>query len=359
MKKYYGLDLIRELSEAFGPSGCEDGLRSFIRVQVEDTCDGIQEDRAGNLIVRIKGRGVGYNAASPERLMLCAHMDEVGFMVREITEEGYLKFSVIGDIDPRVLCGRHLRVGNETHTVKGVIATKAIHMQSADERKHVTPANKLYIDIGAKNAEEAAKLTGIGDYATFDSGFLTFGKDGRYMKGKALDGRCGVAALIEVLRDLHGAGTALPFDVYVAFTTCGEIGIRGAAVAAYTVRPTMCIVVEGQDANDLPDTAPAAVTARLGEGGVLSLADRQTLYDMNMVRATVSVAGLAGIRTQIKHGTTGANDAGAIQRSLAGVRVMALSMPARYTHSASVVALYEDYEAVRELLKVMLRDWTL
>ena len=114
MRMYSGQELVRELSQAFGPSGCEDGVRAFIRTQIGASCDGMTEDRAGNLIVRIAGRGMDYDPAQERRLMVSAHMDEVGFMVREITDEGYLKFSLIGQIDPRVLCGRHVVVGRRT-----------------------------------------------------------------------------------------------------------------------------------------------------------------------------------------------------------------------------------------------------
>ncbi len=280
-------------------------------------------------------------------------------MIKEITPEGYLKFSVVGQIDPRVLCGRHLRIGDETHAVKGVIATKAIHLQTAEERTHATPAGKMYVDIGAKNADEASKLVSVGDYAVFDSDFVTFGKDDRFMKGKALNSRAAAAALIEVIRDLHGAATALPFDVYFAFTTCGEIGIKGAAVAANTVKPSLCITVEGTEANDLPDVGASSVVCRLGDGVVLPLADQGTLFDVCMIRATVSAAELAGAKTQIRRGISGWGEAAAVQQSMAGVRTMELALPGRYARTASVVALREDYVTLRELLKNLLRDWKL
>ena len=157
--KYEGLDLIRELSLAFGPSGCEDAVRDLIIEQIKGDCDSYTVDKAGNLIAVIHGRGLDYNAAAPRRLMLSAHMDEVGFMITEITKEGYLKFGTVGGLDPRVLCGRHVLVGEGKRRLHGVIASKAIHLQSAEERTKATPVSKMYIDVGAKDADEAKSMS--------------------------------------------------------------------------------------------------------------------------------------------------------------------------------------------------------
>ena len=210
--KYTGIDLIRELSLAFGPSGCEDAVSALIESQIKGDCDSYTVDTVGNIIAVIHGRGIYYDKKNPRRILLSAHMDEVGFMITAITEEGYLKFSTVGGIDPRVLCGRHVLVGDR-HKLHGVIASKAIHLQTPEERTKATPLSKMYIDIGAKDAEDAKKYVSVGDYATFDSDFVTFGKDNTRMKGKALDDRAGCAMLIEIMRNLHDNPCDLPFDV--------------------------------------------------------------------------------------------------------------------------------------------------
>ncbi len=359
MKKYEGIELIRQLSEAFGPSGCEDGVRALIKEQIGHDCHEMAEDKAGNLHVRIKGRGMDYDVASPARLMICAHMDEVGLMVREITEEGYAKFSAIGQIDPRVLCGRHVLLGDETHTVKGVIASKAIHMQTPEERKRATPISKMYIDVGARDAEEGAGLTQIGDFGTFDSEFVTFGKDKRFMKGKALDDRLGCAAMIETARWLFRGEFDLPCDVYFSFTCNQEVGISGASAAAFAVDPTIALILEAVAVNDLPDAAPASRVAEVGGGCVLALADRNALYDAGLTRFAMTAADENSIKYQIKQGAADTTDGGAVQRSMAGVKCASLSVPVRYAHSASNVALYDDYQALCDLLQAMLKDWRL
>ncbi|MBR5124600.1 MAG: M20/M25/M40 family metallo-hydrolase [Clostridia bacterium] len=355
--KYAGINLIRELSLAFGPSGCEDAVRALIQEQIKGDCDSYTQDKAGNLIAVIRGRGGDYNAKNPRRIMLSAHMDEVGFMIREVTEEGYLKFGVVGGMDPRVLCGRHVLVGDQ-RKLHGVIASKAIHLQSPEERKKATPVKNMYIDIGAKDGDEAKKYVSAGDYAVFDSEFVTFGKDGGKIKGKALDDRAGCAMLIEIMRDLYRTPANMPFDVYFAFTTCEEVGISGANVAAFGIKPDTAIILEATAVNDLPGAGRNFVSKQ-GEGGTLTLADRATIYDMGFINFARQTAEQKGLKCQVKQSVTGGTDAGHIQRSLTGVRVLSLSLPTRYIHSASNVAAYSDYEQTRDLVIAMLRDWKL
>ena len=355
--KFAGLNLIRELSVAFGPSGCEDAVRDAIIEQIKGDCDAYTVDKAGNLIAVIRGRGLDYNRENPRRIMLSAHMDEVGFMIREITEEGYLKFGTVGGMDPRVLCGRHVIVGDK-RKLHGVIASKAIHLQTAEERAKATPVRSMYIDIGAKDREDAKKYVSVGDYAVFDSDFETFGKDGSMMKGKALDDRAGCAMLIETMRNLHREPCNLPFDVCFAFTCCEEVGISGANVAAFGIKPDTAIILEATAVNDLPGAGRNAVSKQ-GEGGTLTLCDRGTIYDMGFIDFARRTAERKGLKCQLKQMATGGTDAAHIQRALTGVRVLGLSLPTRYIHSASNVARFEDYEQTRDLVIAMLREWKL
>jgi endoglucanase len=356
--KYTGINLIRELSLAFGPSGCEDAVRTLITEQIKGECDRFTVDNAGNLLAVIRGRGHDYNPENPRRLMLSAHMDEVGFMITAITEEGYLKFGTVGGIDPRVMCGRHVLVGDDKRQIHGVIASKAIHLQTPEERAKTTPVKNMYIDIGARDAEDAKKYVSVGDYAVFDSDFVTFGKDNTRMKGKALDDRAGCAMLIEIMRDLHARPCDLPFDVCFAFTTCEEVGISGANVAAYEIKPDTAIILEATAVNDLPGAGRNFVSKQ-GEGGTLSLCDRGTVYDMGFIDYARQTAEENGLKCQLKQAFTGGTDAAHIQRSLSGVRVLGLSLPTRYIHSASNVALCEDFEQTWKLVVAMIRNWKL
>ena len=356
--KYTGINLLRELSMTFGPSGCEDAVRARITEQIQGDCDSMTVDKVGNLIAVVRGRGNDYDKKNPRRVMLSAHMDEVGFMITAITEEGYLKFSTVGGIDPRVLCGRHVLVGDDTRRCHGVIASKAIHLQSREERGKTMPVDKLYIDIGARDADEAKKYVSVGDFAVFDSDFVVYGKDGTRIKGKALDDRAGCAVLIEVMRDLYRNPCDMPFDVYFAFTTCEEVGVTGAGVAAFGIQPDTAIILEATGVNDLPGVGRFSVSKQ-GDGGTITMVDLTSIYDMGFVNYAMQTAEEKGLKCQIKRTITGSTDAGPIQRSLTGVRVMGLSIPTRYIHSASCVALYSDYEETRDLVSAMLRDWKL
>ena len=354
--KHNGLELLKQLTALFGPSGCEEAVREFIAQEIEGSYDECRVDRTGNLIAKICGRGMDYNAENPRRLMLSAHMDEVGFMITEITEDGYLRFGTVGGIDARVLSGRHVKICDRA-PVHGVIASKAIHLQSWEERSKVIAIPQLYIDIGAKDKADAETMVSLGDWGVFDSDFVSFGKDGRQMKAKALDDRVGCALLIELMRELKTYPRDLPFDVYFAFTCREEPGGSGAAVAAFNVAPDLAIVLESTAIHDLSNVPERSRVGKVGNGGALSLADGGTLYDRAFVDYALRTAEQSGVKVQIKQAVTGGNDAASIQRSLAGVRVMALSLPTRYIHSASNVAAYSDYEAMRDLLFAMFREW--
>ncbi len=354
MKKYEGIELLRELCLAFGPSGCEDNVAELIKEELGGAYDECSTDRMGNLIAVLRGKGAGYNSENPLRIMLAAHMDEVGFMVNEITEEGYIKFSCLGGIDPRVLSGRGVVFGDEKKRTHGIIASKAIHLQSPEDRKIATTADKMYIDIGAEDREEALKYLAPGDCGVFDSDFVLFGEDERFMKGKAIDDRAGCALMISLARRIAEERKNLPFDLYLCFTVREEIGYSGAGTAANTICPDISLVLESTAVADLFGVPASAQAAQLGEGGAISLADRATIYDRGLVDLALEIAGERGIAAQIKKYVSGGNDAGVIHRSGKGVRTLAISLPTRYLHSASCVGAVSDYFAVGELIYALL-----
>ncbi len=346
-----GVNLIERLSLAFGPSGCEGEVEAIIREELADLPVALQRDRMGNLTAHLEGE-----AGSP-RVLLSAHMDEVGFMITEIEKKGFLRFQTLGGIDPAVLVGRAVTVGDERRRVAGVISCKGIHFQTAEERKKLPELKDMYIDIGALSREEAEKLVSLGDFGTFDTPFLPFGKDLAFLSGKALDDRVGCAVLIEVLRavwDKH-----LPLDLWFAFTVREELGISGAAVTANRIRPDIGIVLEATAMADLPDVAAARRVADMGSGGVLSLLDRSTIYDRALIEHSLAVGKECGIPVQVKRFVSGGNDAGVIQRSGVGVRCLAISAPTRYLHAPVSVTKYSDVTAIIALLTALLRKETL
>lgn len=338
------LRLLRELCLEFGPSGCEDRVRAMIEKKLGEI--EYKTDRLGNIIVRIPNEGA-------PKLMISAHMDEVGFIINEITDDGYLKFTNIGGIDPRVLCGKHVTVEGRDGLIPGVIASKAIHHQSREDEKKLTPIKNMYIDIGANDKSDAKKMTDLGYCATFDSEFVIFGENGEFIKSKALDDRMGCAAMLDVLKRLP---KELPFELYFCFTVREEIGLSGARTVAQTIDPDFAIVLESTAVADIPDVPEARRVAKLGDGGAISLRDNSTIYDREFVRFALDLAKEKGIPAQVKKYVSGGNDAGHIHKSVDGVRCLAISVPSRYIHSPASVVSVSDYLSVSELVLAIIEN---
>jgi len=323
------LKYLEELCLLNGISGDEANVRDYIVEHAKKYADKISVDALGNLIVFKKGKVKGTN------LVLTAHMDEVGFMVEKITDDGYLKFSSVGGIDPRVILGRKVYVG--PYMVPGVMGLKAIHLTTAEERETMPKESSLYIDIGAKDKEEAQKYVSLGDSVVFDSDFVCFGKG--YIKAKAIDDRVGCAILLNLLEK------TLPQDVTFVFSAMEEVGARGAFGAAFSVKPKIALVVEGTTAADFAKVAENKKVTRLGEGAVLGFMDASTVYDRGLFEMTRDLADAKNIPWQIKGRVAGGTDAQAIQRSREGVRVASISVPVRNIHSANTVANLSDIDA--------------
>ena len=347
------LNLIEELCLAFGPTGCEGEVAALIEKRIAPVCDSFCRDRMGNVIALIRTGDLA--AADRRRVMLSAHMDEVGVMVTEICEDGLLRFDTVGGIHASVLEGRKVTLGDEINRVAGVIASKAIHHKKKSDRNKLTPISKLYIDIGATDREEAEKYLSVGSFGTFDSEFYRFGQDGGMLKSKALDDRLGCAALIGVMGSVFADRPVGDLDLYFCFTVREEIGLSGARTAAQKIKPHLAIVLETTAVADLPDVDAARRVADVGKGGALSVMDRSTIYDGRFLRFAQETAARADIPVQLKRYVSGGNDAGSIHKSGEGVRSLALSVPTRYLHSPACVAALSDYRAVRALTEEMLR----
>lgn len=329
------IERLKQLCSLSGVSSFEDAVRDYLLQQAAPHVDATRVDAMGNLILLKKG-----TKPTGNKLMLCAHMDEVGLMVRSITEDGYLKFVCVGGIDRRVLLGKQVRIGEKA--VPGVIGLKAIHMTTAEERKKVPKLEDYYIDIGADSREEAETLVELGDPCVFVSDCVEFG-DG-FLKAKALDDRVGCAVLLELLR------RELPMDVTFVFTVQEEVGTRGAFGAAFSVTPEIALVVEGTTAADAPTQDPQAQICWPGKGPVLSWMDGGTIYDRPLFETLRRLATEHQIPWQLKHGVVGSTDTKAIQRMKSGVRVAGLSAPVRYVHAPSSAVKIRDVEQVLELL---------
>ena len=348
-------NLLQELSLLFGPSGCEGEVADWIEQRLPSLCDSYRRDRMGNLIALIR---LGDLQKKRRSVMISAHMDEVGLMINEICEDGYLHFDTVGGIHESVLEGRKVTLGDEINRVRGVIASKAIHHKKRSDRNKITPIHQMVIDIGAKDKEEAERYLSVGSLGVFDSEFYRFGKDGAFLKGKALDDRMGCVAMLSVMKDLMAHRPEAELDLYFCFTVREEIGLSGAKVVAQRIAPELSIVLESTAVADLPDTEECKRVAELGSGGALSVMDRSTIYDRAFLGFAQAVAKDNGIPVQLKRYVSGGNDAGSIHKSGAGVRTLALSVPTRYLHSPACVASVKDLVSVTDLVEAMLRAMT-
>lgn len=347
-------ELLKSLSLAFGPTGCEGNVGELIYSVAEKYCDACATDKMGNFVFKIAPK---VHTAHTKKVMLSAHMDEVALMINEIDSDGYLKFDTVGGIDCRVLCGRNVTVGDENKKIKGVIASKAIHHQSADERKKATKVPDMYIDIGASSREDAEKYVDIGDFATFDSDFVLFGKDERLVKCKALDDRMGCVVLLEIMKAISNREIESDNELYFCFTVREEVALSGAQTVAQVIKPDYAVVIETTAIADIEGVEPALRVANVGDGGVVSVMDRSTVYNHKLVSYLLELAELKGIKAQVKRYVSGGNDAGHIHKSGNGVKTVAISVPTRYLHSPACVASLDDMDAVIELVKALIETW--
>lgn len=334
-------ELLKELCLCSGVSGYEDEIRVCIEKKIEAYADEMYTDPLGNLMVFKKGA-----ARRKEKMLVCAHMDEVGFLIRDITADGMLRLASVGGIDPRILIGRKMEVGAKR--VKGVISLKAIHLTTAEERKVAASLDSLYIDIGVSSKKEAEQLTFVGDYATFDSPFREFGD--QRIKCKAIDDRIGCAVMIKMIEE------GVPYDTWFAFTVGEEIGLRGALTAAGAVKPDISLVIEGTTAGDIPGVPEHRRVVSQGKGAAVYLADKATIYKRELVRSITEKATQAGIRWQYRVSMTGGNDSGSIHLTGDGALAFAIAAPCRYIHSACNVLYYPDAEEVLRLAKLFVKE---
>jgi putative aminopeptidase FrvX len=335
--------LLEKLSNAFGPSGCEDEVRRLLARTLRDNVDDLQTDALGNLIAFKKGTG-----PKPRmKVMVDAHTDEVGLMITRIEKNGLLGFRAVGGVDARLLMAKGVVVGEKR--LPGVIAAPPIHLTKPEQRKQIIPIDQMVIDIGASSADQAKSLVKIGDYAAFDTRFEVLDEDGlRTVKGKAFDDRAGCAVAAALA---YGEYTV---DLYLSFSAQEETGLRGARVAAYRIEPDIAFALEGTICDDMPKKEDVSPTTELGKGPAISIMDRSFVADQRLIRLLVDQAEANGIPYQYKQPGTGGTDAGAIHLSRAGVPSVAVSVPSRYIHSPVSMASLNDFDHTVALMKAAL-----
>ncbi|MCR5599206.1 MAG: M42 family peptidase [Ruminococcus sp.] len=327
-------ELLKELCMTDGISGDEKAVRDLIISKIKLVCD-YHIDNLGNLICFKKGK-----KTPKKKLMICAHMDEVGLIVTSVRSDGTLTFGCVGGIDPAVIIGRQVRIGEKR--ISGVVGSTAVHNLSKEQREKAPAADSLYIDIGAADKAEAESCISLGDPVYFDSEFTELGS--HRVKAKAIDDRAGCAMMIKLLHE------SLEYDTYFVFNVQEEIGLRGSAVSAFSVAPSFAIVLEATTAADIDGVSGEKRVCELDGGPVVSFMDNRTIYDKELYHLAFDIA-----TCQTKTMIAGGNDAGAIHISGNGVRTIAISVPCRYLHSPSCVIDMTDLQSSYKLVKILAR----
>lgn len=330
---------LKELCLLNGISGDESCVREYIIEKIRDKCD-YSVDNLGNITAFRKGK------KTPEKkLMIAAHMDEVGLIVTSVRSDGTLTFETVGGIDSAVIIGKRVKIGK--NGLSGVVGSKAIHKLSAEEREKAPKISDLYIDFGAADKAEAEKYVSAGECVYFDSEFMEFGNN--RIKSKAIDDRAGCALMLRLIEEEP------EYDTFFVFNVQEEIGLRGSTVSAFSLQPDIAIVLEATTAADIDGADGAAKVCTINGGPVVSFMDRSTMYDKELYKTAFETAKENEIKCQTKSMIAGGNDSGAIHISGKGVRTIAVSLPCRYLHSPSCVISKQDFDDAYRLVKLMMK----
>ncbi len=330
------MDLLKRLCETPGISGYEERVQEVIREELTKVADEVKIDKLGNVIGIKKAKKIPANSSIPKKVMLAAHMDEIGFMVSSVDKDGFLHFAPVGGFDPKTLIAQRVVVhGRED--IGGVIGSKPIHILEEEERKKVPQLRDLFIDVGLKK-EEVLKVVKPGDFVTLDRNFKEL--NNKIITAKALDDRVGVYVMIETLKQLKEYAV----DIYAVATVQEEVGLRGATVSSFSIEPNVGIALDVTIASDIPGTKEEEVVTTLGGGTAISLMDSHTISNRKVVDFLRNIAEEYKIKYQTDVLLGGGTDAGAIQRSKSGVPVCTVSVPTRYVHSVVEMCHKEDIE---------------
>jgi len=326
------LELLKKVLKPVAPSGLEEPVAAVIREEVAPYVDSIETDALGNLICVKNG-----TEANPEKIMLSAHMDHIGYIVTGIEKEGFLRVTNVGGISPTMSLTRHVSFPNG---VQGVVVSEG----SKD-----TAMKDLFVDIGAQDKADAETMVQIGDVCVYANDCFQLGAN--RVASPAMDDRAACALLIRFLQTVG----ATKQTIIAVFSVQEEVGCRGAKGAAFQQEPDIGIVLEGTTCNDLGDVPETAHVCEAGQGVAVSFMDGASIANRALFRKALDVAKQENIPHQVKHSVSGGNDGGAIQRAREGVPVVVLSVPCRYIHSPSSVVKLSDVESQFALVKALVK----
>ena len=335
--------LLKRISETPGTSGFEQAIRQVIIKEIKPYVDRIEIDNMGNVIAFRKGK-------QNKKLMIAAHMDEIGFIVNYIDDNGFLHFLPLGGFDPKTLVSQRVIVHGKKDLV-GVMASKPIHIMKAEERKKPAEIQDFFIDLGMQK-EEVDKYVEIGNPVTRERELIEMGD---CVNGKSLDNRISVYILIEVLKQLHKK--ELPFDTYAVFTVQEEVGIRGAQIASLNINPDFGLALDTTIAYDVPGSTPKESVTSLGKGAAIKIMDSATITDYRMVQFMKETAKKNQIKWQAELLPAGGTDTAMVQRMNKGGAITgAISIPTRHIHQVIESVHKEDLASCIDLLNCCIKD---
>lgn len=335
------LDLLKELTEAPGIPGYEAPIRAVVRKHLEPLGE-VSQDKIGSVICKLPGK-----LASP-KVMLAGHMDEIGFMVKYITKEGFINFLPLGGWFDQVLLGQRVVIHTGKGEVIGVIGAKPIHLVQPDQRDKVVKKQDMYIDIGATSQEEV-EAAGVrqGDPVVPRADFVPLAGGKTYLS-KAFDDRVGTALVISVLKELKQ--TDLPNTVFGVATVMEEVGVRGATTSVRFVDPDVAIVLESDIAGDVPGIKPEESSVKLGKGPTTLIYDARMIPNLKLRDLVMETAAKAEVSVQVSYVEGGATDGAAIHLHSTGVPTVVIGVPARHIHSHSSIIHRDDYDQAVKLI---------
>ncbi len=343
------LPLLKQLTEAHGVPGQEDAIRDIVRSALKGHCE-FETDLLGNLTCYRAGRGTKEQGKGPKKLMIAAHMDEIGFIVKYIDDKGFLRLQPLGGWDPRQMASQRVKVHVQKGQLNGVLMAgqKPKHLLTPDEMNKPVTTDSYFVDCGL-SGEEAKDQVRIGDMVTMDRTFQTMGK---LATCKCMDDRVALYVMIEAMK----AAPAHEVDVYGVATVQEEIGLRGASAAGSRIAPDICIAIDITLANDIPGLTEVDYITKLGEGTAIKVMDSSLICHPKVVDHFRTLAIKNNIKYQMEVLPFGGTDAGGVQRLHGGIPAFTLSIPTRYVHTVNETVHVDDVDASVALLSKYIED---
>jgi len=341
------VEVLEKLSNACGVAGREDEVRGLMKDLLKPHVDEVWEDKLGN-VIGVK-RGSGTKSSS---IMLAAHMDEVGLLVKNITDKGFLQFAKIGGIDDRILIAQKVIVHTSKQDIPGIIGSKPPHIMKEEEKKKVVEADQLFIDVGAEDKKKAEEMgVRVGDPVSFDIKFDRVNKD--TVIGKAFDDRVGCAVLVETMKQIG----EVDCTVYAVGTIQEEVGLRGATTAAFKIYPDVGLAIDVTVAGDVPGVKEVEAPIKMRKGPSLTVADYGLITHPKVLRWLIDAAEESGVPYQLEAGLKGTTDAAKISLTREGVPSGVISIPTRYIHSPASMLSLADVENSVKLTVAAIRSF--